>query len=156
MNTVTPLSVPIAILHPEPGWGPRASDPVGAARCGPESLLARGNLHPVDDGQLDDALLSRFGTASAAKGWRCRYFNMSDRGASLQSRVEAISGTDTDVVVFIDDDVEVEPPGVGSAPGLFIQHGDATIVTAESIGQSLLDQSAGHHRARRRRQADAG
>ncbi len=39
-------------------------------------------------------------------------------------------------------------------PALFIQHGVGTIVIAESIGSSLLDQSAGHHRIRRQRQAD--
>jgi len=63
----------------------------------------------VDDGQLDHAWLAAAERATRAADWRFVYRNKRDRGGLMRSRVESVGLARHDVILFLDDDVEVEP-----------------------------------------------
>jgi glycosyltransferase involved in cell wall biosynthesis len=85
----------------------------------------------VDDGHVDEGLLAGLRAAAEQRGWRFRYLNKSERGGLQRSRIEAISSTDSDIVVFIDDDVEVEPGYIAGVAATFAS--DARVAGVSGI-----------------------
>lgn len=65
-------------------------------------------LMVVDDGELPEAVRSRYAAAATEAGWRFHYFNKRARGGLFRSRIETIQTAQSDVVLFFDDDVTVE------------------------------------------------
>lgn len=63
----------------------------------------------VDDGDLPEAVRERYAAGAAAAGWRFHYFNKRVRGGLFRSRIETIHTAQSEVVLFFDDDVTVEP-----------------------------------------------
>lgn len=62
----------------------------------------------VDDGRLGEAWLADTARAAASAGWRFAYHNKRVRAGLMRSRVEAVACAAGDVILFLDDDLEVE------------------------------------------------
>ena len=63
----------------------------------------------VDDGDLPETVRERYALGAQRAGWRCHYFNKRVRGGLFRSRIESVQTATSEVVLFFDDDVTVEP-----------------------------------------------
>lgn len=63
----------------------------------------------VDDGELSATSRERYEHRVLQAGWRFHYFNKRARGGLFRSRIETVHTASSDVVLFFDDDVTVEP-----------------------------------------------
>jgi GT2 family glycosyltransferase len=63
----------------------------------------------VDDGKLEPHVLAELRGRAEHARWQFRYLNKSDRPGLFRSRIAAVEASEADIILFLDDDVEVEP-----------------------------------------------
>ncbi len=79
---------------------------IGARGLLPEIDL---QLLIVDDGRLSEAVQRSLAEQAAGAGISWAYHNKRERSGLLRSRIEALTLAEHDWLLFVDDDVEVEP-----------------------------------------------
>jgi glycosyltransferase involved in cell wall biosynthesis len=85
----------------------RATDSVGAAARAVEGVALE--LIVVDDGQLNVDQVEAIRSTSYSADMEFRYVNKRERPGLLLSRIESVSVASHELLLFLDDDVEVEP-----------------------------------------------
>jgi glycosyltransferase involved in cell wall biosynthesis len=76
--------------------------------CAPEARGVAVELLVIDDGHLEPDLLSELANSANREGWTLGYRNKRDRAGLIRSRVETVSLAKHDVILFLDDDIELE------------------------------------------------
>lgn len=79
----------------------------------------------VDDGDMPDSVLDKIGRTLDPGGFTLTYYRKQNAGL-LQSRIESVAQAAHDVILFLDDDVELEADYLSRLADLYAQHPGAS------------------------------